>query len=199
MPDLTGQARRLTSSWRGDALLAAMLVTWGVAYLAAGRPGPDQDWAVLVFVVPYSVAVAARRRWPAAAAGLACALLLAARPLGLAHMLDGALGIPFLWALFFFAYALGTATGFGVGLALAAALAACAIESQGFNPIGLVITLGPWMAGRVVLSHRRMAEQLQARNAELRAGRELFAAESVRYERARIAGNCMTSSRTASA
>src|ERR1700722_18022763 len=50
-----------------------------------------------------------------------------------------------------------------------------------------MLTVGPWLVGRVVLSRRRMADQLQARNAELRAEQELFAAESVRYERARVA------------
>ena len=50
-----------------------------------------------------------------------------------------------------------------------------------------MITIGPWLVGRVVLSRRRMTEQLQARNEELRAEQELFARESVRYERARIA------------
>jgi len=50
-----------------------------------------------------------------------------------------------------------------------------------------MLTVGPWLVGRVVLSRRRMTEQLEARNEELRAEQELFAAESVRYERARIA------------
>jgi len=56
-----------------------------------------------------------------------------------------------------------------------------------FNPLGLMLTIGPWLVGRVVQSRRKLAEQLQARNEELRAEQELFAAESVRYERARIA------------
>jgi signal transduction histidine kinase len=55
-----------------------------------------------------------------------------------------------------------------------------------FNPLGEMLTIGPWLVGRVVLSRRRMTEQLRARNAELRAEQELFALESVRYERARI-------------
>jgi signal transduction histidine kinase len=50
-----------------------------------------------------------------------------------------------------------------------------------------MLTVGPWLVGRVVRSRHRMTEQLQVRNEELRAEQELFAAESVRYERARIA------------
>jgi signal transduction histidine kinase len=116
-----------------------------------------------------------------------CALWLTVRPLGLAHTLGG-LGGPFLWATFFFAYALGTGTGLLTGLAATAALAACLeFANQPFNPLGVVLTIGAWLAGRVVLSRHKMTEQLQARNEELQAERELFALESVRYERARIA------------
>jgi signal transduction histidine kinase len=50
-----------------------------------------------------------------------------------------------------------------------------------------MITLGPWLAGRIIGSRHRLALQLSARNLELEAERERFARESVRYERARIA------------
>jgi signal transduction histidine kinase len=106
----------------------------------------------------------------------------------LAAAFNGVLGVPFLAVLFYLSYALGTGTGLGAGLAVTAALAvAVNVASQGFNPLSLMITIGPWLAGRVVLSRRRMNEQLRARNEELEAERELFAQESVRYERARIA------------
>lgn len=188
MPDLSAQAKRLAASWQADALLALLAVIWAVAGLAGLAARPAWDWMVLVFVLPYAAALAVRRRWPLAAAGAACALWLAVSPLGLTHALDGALGIPFLWATFFFAYALGTGTGLLAGLAATAALAACLeFANQPFNPLGVVLAIGAWLAGRVVLSRHRMTEQLQARNEELQAERELFALESVRYERARIA------------
>lgn len=188
MRDVRAQARQLASSRRADAALALLLVTWAVVALVWLVSRPDRDWLVLVFVLPYAATLSVRRRWPLAAAATACALLLATGPLGLAHAFDNALGIPLLWAPFFLAYALGTSTGFGVGLAVTAVLAASVeISNQSFNPIGLVITLGPWLAGRVMLSRRRMAEQLQGRNEELHAEQERFAQESVRYERARIA------------
>lgn len=192
MRELNGRVKRLAASWRADAVLAVLLVTWAVVYLTTLASPRDRDWLVLVVVLPYAATLAVRRRWPLAAAGIAAALLLVVRPLGLAHALDGALGGPLLWAPFFLAYALGTGTGLGAGLAATVALAACLeianqSANQSFNPIGVVITVGPWLAGRVVLSRRRMTEQLQARNEELRAERELFTRESVRYERARIA------------
>ena len=51
----------------------------------------------------------------------------------------------------------------------------------------MVLTIGPWAVGLVVRSRRRLTEQLAARGRELAAERALFAAEAVRYERARIA------------
>ena len=56
-----------------------------------------------------------------------------------------------------------------------------------FNPFVVIITAGPWAAGLVVRSRHQLTEQLTIRGGELEAERELFAAESVRYERARIA------------
>ena len=188
MPDRSAHAKELAASWQADALLAVLAVTWAVAGLSGLAAGPDRDWMALVFVLPYAAALAVRRRWPLAAGVAACALWLAARPLGLAHALGGGLGGPFLWGTFFLAYALGTGTGFVTGLTVTAALAACLeFANQPFNPIGVVLAVGAWLAGRVVLSRHRMTEQLQARNEELQAERELFAQESVRYERARIA------------
>lgn len=56
-----------------------------------------------------------------------------------------------------------------------------------FNPFVLMICLGPWLAGRIIRSRRQLAEQLRARNEELAAQQEAYAAEVVRYERSRIA------------
>ena len=188
MPDVTGQLRRLFTSWRGDVLLAVLLVIWAAAYLGTAVARADQRWTAVIFVLPWAAALATRRRWPVAAAAVACALLLAVRPLGLVPELNGLLGDPSLWVVFLLAYALGTGAGLAAGLAGAALLAACLlIANGGFSPVAIMVTIGPWLAGRVVLSRRRLAEQLQARNEELRAEQELFALESVRYERARIA------------
>jgi signal transduction histidine kinase len=129
-----------------------------------------------------------RRGWPLIAALVLCALLAAVPPLGLAAAFNGPVGVPFLAVLFVLCYALGAGTGLGAGLGMTVALAVAAnVASQGFNPLSLMITIGPWLAGRVMLSRRTMNEQLRTRNEELAAERELFALESVRYERARIA------------
>jgi signal transduction histidine kinase len=184
MPEL----RRFALSWRSDLLLAAIVVGWVLVYLSLiGRNG-DRDWMVLVFALPYASALGVRRRWPVPAAAVACAALAAVWPLGLAPAVNGALTIPFFLTPFLFAYSLGADAGLKTGLAGSVLLAVCLQLSNAgvFNPLAEMLTIGPWLVGRVVLSRRRMTEQLRARNAELRAEQELFALESVRYERARI-------------
>jgi signal transduction histidine kinase len=182
MPEL----RRFALSWRSDLLLAAIVVGWVLVYLSLiARNG---NWMVLVFALPYAGALGVRRRWPVPAAAVACAALAAVWPLGLAPAVNGALTIPFFLTPFLFAYSLGADAGLKTGLAGSVLLAVCLQLSNAgvFNPLGEMLTIGPWLVGRVVLSRRRMTEQLRARNAELRAEQELFALESVRYERARI-------------
>ena len=185
MPEL----RRFALSWRSDLLLAAIVVGWVLVYLSLLARTGDRHWMVLVFALPYAAALGVRRRWPVPAAAVACAALAAVWPLGLAPAVNGALTIPFFLTPFLFAYSLGAGAGLVVGLAGSVLLAVCLQLSNAgvFNPLGLMLTIGPWLVGRVVLSRRKLAEQLQARNEELRAEQELFAAESVRYERARIA------------
>jgi signal transduction histidine kinase len=185
MPEL----RRFARSWRSDLLLAAFVAGWVLVYLGLVAPTRDRHWMVLVFALPYAAALGVRRRWPVPAAAVACATLAAVWPLGLAAAVNGALSIPFFLTPFLFAYSLGADAGLAVGLAGSVLLAVCLQLSNAgvFNPLGEMLTVGPWLVGRVVLSRRRMTEQLQARNEELRAEQELFAAESVRYERARIA------------
>jgi signal transduction histidine kinase len=188
MRDFSRLLKRLATSWRGDALLAAVLLAWTLVYLGVIAARGDRHWTALIFVIPYAAAVALRRRWPVAAAAVASAALLAVRPLGLDHIVESSLAIPFFWTPFLIAYALGTSAGLAPGLAGVVLLSVgLQTENRAFNPILVIITIGPWLAGRVVLSRRRLADQLEARNEELEAEQELFALESVRYERARIA------------
>jgi signal transduction histidine kinase len=189
MPELAARLRRFVLSWRSDLLLAAVVAGWVLAYLALVAPPGARRWLVLVFALPYAAALGVRRRWPVAAAAVACAALALVWPLGLAPAVDGALTVPFIWTPFLFAYSLGADAGLAVGLAGTVLLAACLQLSNAglFNPLAEMMTLGPWLVGRVVRSRRKLAEQLHARNEELRAEQELFALESVRYERARIA------------
>jgi len=88
----------------------------------------------------------------------------------------------------FLAYSLGTAADLKRSvLALLILGAGLQLSAGQFNPIVIVLTIGPWAVGLVIRSRRLLAEQLAARGRELEAERALFATEAVRYERARIA------------
>jgi signal transduction histidine kinase len=188
MHKVTARLTRFAVSWRSDLLLAGILLAWTLVYLGFLATSAERRWTALIFALPYAAALAVRRRWPVAAAVVAAAALLAIRPLGLYGTAESPLAIPFLWTPFLIAYSVGAGAGITIGLAAVVLLAiALQIENTVFNPLLVMITVGPWLVGRIVLSRRRLTEQLRARNEELRAEQELFARESVRYERARIA------------
>ena len=70
---------------------------------------------------------------------------------------------------------------------LAALIAGINVSGRPFSPVVEMLTIGPWLVGVLVASRERASNQLEHRAEELEAERELFAQESVRYERARIA------------
>jgi signal transduction histidine kinase len=86
------------------------------------------------------------------------------------------------------AYAIGAWTGLAVSAALLALILAGQEYGQGYvNPFYVALTGGPWLAAHLIRSRQLLAAQLKLRARELEDERELFAHESVRYERARIA------------
>jgi len=110
--------------------------------------------------------------------------LLVVRLLGLGP--DGPL-VLLLVAPAVIAYVVGTGARLWTGLVAVLVLAAgLQATSRTFNPFFEMITIGPWLVGRVVRSHRQLAGRLSARNADLRAEEEHYRQESLRYERARI-------------
>jgi signal transduction histidine kinase len=182
-PDRLAQ---LLGSWRADAILAAVMALGTILYEAAQGllHGANNlletgcGLAIIACVVP-------RRRYPKTAA-LAAAGGLALASLGNLSALPA---IP-LVAIFLLAYSLGTADGLGWSVLALACLGAGTQLANGiavFNPFIVVGTVGPFGLGLVMRSRRALTSQLAARGAELEAERELFAAEAIRYERARIA------------
>jgi signal transduction histidine kinase len=134
--------------------------------------------------------LSSRAAWTVVAAAVVVAASCCVPLLGLVNAASNfAAGIPLLSCPFLVAYALGYETGPVVGLVGVGALNVALLEANGglFSPVALMITIGPWIAGRIVGSRRRLADQLRARNAELLAEQEAYAAEAVRYERSRIA------------
>ncbi len=91
-------------------------------------------------------------------------------------------------ALFMYAYALGSYCPWRRSLlGLLPLTGGVLATGGGWNPLSAVLIAGPWLGGLVVASRRDVAEQLEDRASEIEEERELFAEQSVRYERARIA------------
>jgi signal transduction histidine kinase len=61
------------------------------------------------------------------------------------------------------------------------------LQWDDLNPFPAVITIGLWLVGRVVLSHRTIALHLRIRAFELESERQRFVEEAVRHEHDRIA------------
>jgi signal transduction histidine kinase len=182
IPDRIG---RLTSDWRGDALLAGALTAFMLVYLIVQgelNSANNVFEACCATVVFGSIAV--RRAHPHLAAVVAAAGLAATALGSLANLPDAVGLVP----VFVLAYTLGTTAGRSLpALLLLMAGVQVASGPTVFNPIVFVLTIGPWGVGLFVRSRRHLTEQLAARGRELEAERALFAAEAVRYERARIA------------
>lgn len=87
---------------------------------------------------------------------------------------------------------LGAATGYlcrrALGLPLAVAIVVILEVLLGdANPFVVATAAGSWVVGALFRDHRLLAEQLRVRSQELVAEGSIYAAESVRHERARIA------------
>jgi signal transduction histidine kinase len=145
---------------------------------------PSRRWRVR--------SVPSRQAAAIAAAALVSGALFCARPLGLADAVaNSPAQFPALLVPFLTAYALGLEAGITAGLAGSVLLIAALDTLNGgpFSVVPLMLILGPWIAGRIVGSRRRLTRQLQARNDELLAQQDAYAAEAVRYERSRIAAD----------
>jgi signal transduction histidine kinase len=182
---------RIPGSWRGDALVAAAVSILVLCYevVAAVRVHDSHALLETCLGIAFSGSIIARRGHPkpAATAAAGCAALMS---LGSGPVVPGgALVLPLL----LLAYSLGTDRDWrraALALAVLGVGVQVAIGPDGtgiVNPFVVVCVIGPWAVGLVVRSQRRLTEQLAVRGHELEAERELFAAEAVRYERARIA------------
>jgi signal transduction histidine kinase len=178
---------RLMNGWRGDALLAVAMALGIVLYLAASGLLHGTNNAFETCCELGLIACTVPRRGYPRLAALAGAGFLALACLGHTAPLVNSGAV---WPIFLLAYSLGTADRVGPSVLALACLGLATQAAAGltvFNPFVVVSTVGPFGLGLVVRSRRRLTDQLAARGAELEAERELFAAEAVRYERARIA------------
>jgi signal transduction histidine kinase len=181
---------RIAGYGRGDLLIAlglsaCLVIPLSAAGLLHGRGGLfETATAVGVFCC-----LIARRAHPQLAAD-AAASLFALSALGPVDAIPNGLGNLLAVPVFLLAYSLGTDADQRRSVPPLLLLLAGLQVGNGlttFNPIFLVLTIGPWAIGLVVRSRWRLTEQLAIRGRELEAERALFASEAVRYERARIA------------
>jgi signal transduction histidine kinase len=132
-------------------------------------------------------ALVLRRFHPLAAAVVAG---VAAGLPGLTHTaarMHNALGLLYL-CVFLVAYVLGAKVEpLPSVVGLAAVVIGVNVSAGALNPFMEVVTVGPWLGGVLVRSRQRAGEELALRGKELAEEQELFAVQSVRDERARIA------------
>jgi signal transduction histidine kinase len=182
----TPQALLALRAW-SDPLMAVALTGWAAGSLAvAGQLGRvPGSLCVLAFC-----ALAALGGWrPVPVAVLASVLIaLPAYTHNLAAVNDGGVFVSLWLTTVLYSFALGTRCSWAASVAgIAALMAGINLSSISFNPVPEMLIAGPWLAGLLVASRRRAGHQLAQRARELDAEREGYAAESVRYERARIA------------
>jgi signal transduction histidine kinase len=182
MPRLWGYCRR-----HADPLLAVLL-TAGAAG-ALGAQGQLGDFPGSACVLG-SCALVSLRRWRPVAVAVVVGILFAIPEFaGDAATVNANATFVSAWAaLFLYSYALGADARFPLSLVgIAALLAGANLSDGGWNPVPEMLALGPYAGGLAVASRRRASVELEVRVQELEEEREIFAEQSVRYERARIA------------
>ncbi len=182
--------RSIADYGRGDLLIAIGLSAFLVISLAAAGllHGRGNLFEAATGVGVFCCLIP-RRAYPQLAAD-AAAVFFAVSALGPEDVIPNGLGNLVAVPVFLLAYSLGTDAHQRRSVPPLLLLLAGLQLGNGvttFNPIFFVLTIGPWALGLVVRSRRQLTDQLAARGRELEAERALFAAEAVRYERARIA------------
>jgi signal transduction histidine kinase len=183
---------RLTAARRAGPALAAAVAVPALAVTAyTGMVGQPQPWPILAVLTVAAAAMLARRTWQLPAALVtSVAYVIAVQSGGfdlhssspgtIAGTIGTGIAVPAL------CYTVGAYVALPGSLAGLAVLTA-SLQWGELNPFPAMLTVGLWLAGRAVRSHRLLAAKLRIRAFELESEREQFAAETVRYERARIA------------
>lgn len=167
--------------------MAVALTGWAAASLAAAGQLSDVSGSLCVLAF---CALAALRGWkPVPVVVLASALIaLPAYTHGLATVNGNGAFISLWLATILYSFTLGARCSWaGSAAGIASLIAGINLSISPFNPVPEMLIAGPWLAGSLVGSRRRAAHKLTQRARELSDERAAYAAESVRYERARIA------------
>ncbi len=170
-----------------DPLLAIALTGWAAGSLAAAGQIGDVPGSLCVLAF---CALVALRDWKAVPVVVLASVLIAlpAFTHGLATVNDSGVFVSLWLATILYSFALGTRCPWTASMVgIAGLVVGINLSSTPFNPVPEMLISGPWLAGLLVASRRRAARQLARRARELDDEREAYAAEAVRYERARIA------------
>jgi signal transduction histidine kinase len=183
---------RLTAGRRADIALAAAVAAPALAVtLWAVQAGQSPPWPALAVLGVAAASMCVRRTRPLAAALATSVAYVISVQSGsfnprsssagsIAEIVGTGIAVPAL------CYALGAFVRLPGSLAGLAVLTA-SLQWGELNPFPAMLTVGLWLVGRGVRSHRLLAANLRIRAFELESEREQFAAETVRYERDRIA------------
>ena len=181
--------RRFPLALRGwpGLLIAVVLAGWAAGSLAAAGQLGDVPGSLCVLAF---CALVALRGWKPVPVVLLASILIAlpAYTHDLATVNDHFMFVSLWLAAILYSFALGTRCSWAASaVGIAGLIAGINLSITPFNPVPEMLIAGPWLAGLLVASRRRAGRQLAQRARELDAEREAYAAESVRYERARIA------------
>jgi signal transduction histidine kinase len=183
---------RLTAARRADTALAAAVAAPAlVVTIWTGLAGQPPPWPALAVLGIAAAAMFARRTWPVPAALVTSVAYVisvqsggfnphGSSPGTITETIGTGIAVPAL------CYTLGASVRLPESLAGLTALTA-SLQWGELNPFPAMLTVGLWLVGRAVRSHRLLAANLRIRAFELESEREQFAAETVRYERDRIA------------
>jgi signal transduction histidine kinase len=133
----------------------------------------------------------AEPRWPLPAALVGAGAYVAAVQTGLYHpagnsVADAVVFLVTAPAVAALSVALGLLPG-RIGSLIGLTVVSVALQWGDPNPFPAVITVGFWLVGVALRSHRRLVGALRARAYELDSGRDAYVREALRYEHVRIA------------
>lgn len=175
-------------TWQPDTAAAVACAVAFVSIESIVGTSDASTLAVVVCATTAAAAVATRRRRPLLAAVAFTAALLLITAMNQSAVLGGAPANLLAWIPFDLAYGLGVELDTSAGLVgVLLLIIGLQATSSTFNPFFVMLTLGPWIGGRVLGSRRRIVARIEQRNRELVAEQVRYVRERVRLERARIA------------
>jgi signal transduction histidine kinase len=163
------------------ALVVPVVVTVAITHL----PGAGDTWIPLSCVASICAALLASRRNPLVGCLLVAAPLAVLGIWGPDDIVNAATAGT-LAVIFVIAVRLGATKLWSCILGVGALYAGLQID-QVFNPLSLMLTIGPCGIGMVLASQSRLAKRLEDQSVEIAREKSKCAEQAVRYERARIA------------